>query len=173
MNGATYTSTITNILSSSKVHPKCFPYEKNGRKLSPDMVEGLSSFPFNCLCATSLADPFLAFTATQVPACLPWRGNPLYHLVTSRISLGVPRWLSGKESSCQRRRHRFHPWSRKIPHAVTKPRRHNYWACALEPRSHNCSSPHSTTTEAHMPWRPCSATREATWMRSLHTTIRE
>ena len=37
------------------------------------MIEGLSSFPFNHLCATSLADPFLAFPATQVPGCLPWR----------------------------------------------------------------------------------------------------
>lgn len=53
------------------------------------MIEGLSSFPFNHLCATSLADPFLAFAATQVPGCLPWRGNTLYHLVTSRVSFGV------------------------------------------------------------------------------------
>ena len=26
-----------------------------------------------------------------------------------------PRWLSGKESACQCRRHGFHPWVRKIP----------------------------------------------------------
>ena len=26
-------------------------------------------------------------------------------------------WLSGKESTCQQRRCRFDPWSRKIPHA--------------------------------------------------------
>ena len=33
-------------------------------------------------------------------------------------ALGPLRWLSGKESSCQRRRckrHRFDPWARKIP----------------------------------------------------------
>ena len=29
-----------------------------------------------------------------------------------------PRWLSGKESTCQCRRHRFDPWSRKIPHST-------------------------------------------------------
>ena len=29
--------------------------------------------------------------------------------------IGLPRWLSGKESSCQRRRHRFDPWVGKIP----------------------------------------------------------
>ena len=31
---------------------------------------------------------------------------------------GLPWWLSGKESTCQCRRHRFNPWSRKISHAV-------------------------------------------------------
>ena len=30
----------------------------------------------------------------------------------------LPWWLSGKESACQCRRHRFDPWSGKIPHAV-------------------------------------------------------
>ena len=30
--------------------------------------------------------------------------------------LGLPWWLSGKESTCKSRRHRFDPWSRKIPH---------------------------------------------------------
>ena len=27
----------------------------------------------------------------------------------------LPRWLSGKESTCQCRRHRFDPWVGKIP----------------------------------------------------------
>ena len=31
--------------------------------------------------------------------------------------IGLPRWLSGKESACQCRRHGFDPWSRNIPHA--------------------------------------------------------
>ena len=30
-------------------------------------------------------------------------------------SIGLPRWLSGKESTCQCRRHRFNPWVGKIP----------------------------------------------------------
>ena len=30
--------------------------------------------------------------------------------------LGLPWWLSGKESACQYRRCGFDPWSRKIPH---------------------------------------------------------
>ena len=28
---------------------------------------------------------------------------------------GLPRWLSGKESTCQCRRYRFHPWVVKVP----------------------------------------------------------
>ena len=36
-----------------------------------------------------------------------------------RICLaGLPRWFSGKESACHRRRHGFDPWYRKIPHAM-------------------------------------------------------
>ena len=35
----------------------------------------------------------------------------------SRTNPGLPWWLSGKESACQRRRHDFYPWSGKIPHA--------------------------------------------------------
>ena len=32
--------------------------------------------------------------------------------------VGLPCWLSGKESTCQGRRHRFTPWCRKILHAM-------------------------------------------------------
>ena len=31
------------------------------------------------------------------------------------MSIGLPWWLSGKESTFQCRRHKFNPWSRKIP----------------------------------------------------------
>ena len=34
------------------------------------------------------------------------------------LALGLPRWLGGKESTCQYRRHkryRLNPWVRKIP----------------------------------------------------------
>ena len=47
---------------------------------------------------------------------------------------------------------------------ATKPMCHNYWAYALEPASHNYWSPRA--------YRPCSATREATAMRSLRTTTK-
>ena len=35
-----------------------------------------------------------------------------------KIILGLPWWLSGKEFTCQCRRHGFDPWSGKIPHAM-------------------------------------------------------
>ena len=37
--------------------------------------------------------------------------------INAKNSLGLPWWLSDKESACQCRRHRFDPWSGKIPHA--------------------------------------------------------
>ena len=47
---------------------------------------------------------------------------------------------------------------------ATKSMCHNYWACALEPASHNYWSPRA--------YSPCSATREATSMRSPRTTMK-
>jgi len=35
-----------------------------------------------------------------------------------RQLMGLPWWFSGKESTCQCRRHGFNPWSREIPHAM-------------------------------------------------------
>ena len=34
------------------------------------------------------------------------------------IYVGLPWWLSGKESACQCRRHGFNPWSEKITQAA-------------------------------------------------------
>ena len=39
------------------------------------------------------------------------------HQIQKQKSSGFPSWFSDKESSCQCRRHRFHAWSGKIPHA--------------------------------------------------------
>ena len=36
-------------------------------------------------------------------------------LLNNILWRGLPRWLSGKESACQCRKLRFHPWVRKIP----------------------------------------------------------
>ena len=39
-------------------------------------------------------------------------------VISAILPMGLPRWFSGKESTCQHRtlRHRFDPWVRKIPH---------------------------------------------------------
>ena len=47
---------------------------------------------------------------------------------------------------------------------ATKPIRHNYWTCALEPASHNYWSPCAKS--------PCSTTKEATAMRSPCTATK-
>ena len=57
--------------------------------------------------------------------CIPSMNNSKRKLRKQLLEL--PRWLSGKESAHQCRRHRFDPWSGKIPHAVEQ-LNHNYSA---------------------------------------------
>ena len=61
---------------------------------------------------------------------------------------GLPWWLSGKESACQCKGHRFDPWSRKIPHASEQlsPR-----ATITEPTRLRHGSLHASHTEAYTP----------------------
>ena len=56
-----------------------------------------------------------------------------------KISMGLPWWMSGKESAFQCRRHRFDlgPGRSHMPQSMWC-MGHDYWACALEPRSLNC-----------------------------------
>ena len=76
--------------------------------------------------------------------------------IKRNVLQGFPGWLSGKESSCQCRRHRFDPWSGKISHAAKQlslcaptpePMCYNDWRLgALEPvllskRSHCSETP--------------------------------
>ena len=44
------------------------------------------------------------------------RGATDLHFICPKLTqlLGLPRWCSGKESTCQSRRHEFDPWVRKI-----------------------------------------------------------
>ena len=51
-----------------------------------------------------LEDP-ICCVATK-PVCSNYR---------SHVETGLPRWLSGKESTCQHRRRGFNPWVRMIP----------------------------------------------------------
>ena len=41
--------------------------------------------------------------------------QPWYHIDTVYLVVGVPWWLSVKESVCQCKKHGFDPWSGKIP----------------------------------------------------------
>lgn len=86
--GATFTSTITNTLSSSDGHFQV-SLLKNGRNPFSDVVEGSASLPFKCLGAISLADLFLGFIAILVPTRWPWSSNTSYCLVRllCRLSL--------------------------------------------------------------------------------------
>ena len=89
-------------------------------------------------------------------------------VILIRNILGLPCWLSGKESTCQCRRHRFNPWSRKIPHAAEQL---SPCTTTTEPGCRTWElqplSPRVTTTESRVPWSPCSTTRKATAVRSL------
>ena len=81
--------------------------------------------------------------------------------------------LNDKESPCQCRRHKFNLWSRKIPHVseqispCSTPTELVLWspgAATTESMCSNCWSP-------HLPPSLCSATREATEMRSLGSPL--
>ena len=90
--------------------------------------------------------------------------NDLIHCVY----VGLPWWLSGKESSCQRRKHKFNPWPWKIPHAAEHL---SLCTTTVEPVSKTCEpqllSPCATTTEAFTSYSLRSVIWEATTMRSL------
>ena len=61
------------------------------------------------------------------------------------VHIGLPWQLSGKESACQCRRHRFNPRSGKIPHA---PEQLSLCALISEPV---LQGPGDETTEARTP----------------------
>ena len=82
-------------------------------------------------------------------------------------------WLSGQESVGQRRRHRFHPWSRRIPHAaeqlspcattlepVLKSLSRNYWAHGLQLLKPSTLEPWASTREITAVRSPHAATKE-------------
>jgi len=87
-------------------------------------------------------------------------------------TLGLPRWLSGKEFTCQCRGHRVHPWVGKIPHATgisaCAPQLLTLCSRAQEPQLLNLRA---TTPEARTP-RACAPRPEATVTRSPHATMK-
>ena len=54
----------------------------------------------------------------------------VFYFYLKTEGMGLPWWHSGWESTCQCRRHRFGPWSGKIPHA---PEQLSLCATAAEP----------------------------------------
>ena len=80
------------------------------------------------------------------PLMLSHQGSPLSSTDKSKSTpefscyreIGLPLWLSGKESACQGKR----PWIQSLIWedptccGASKPMNHNCWACALEPGSH-------------------------------------
>ena len=56
-------------------------------------------------------------------------------IIRSLQEWGLPQWLSGKEPTCQCRRHRFELWSRRMPHPAEQP---NLCTTTAEPGSHSC-----------------------------------
>ena len=86
--------------------------------------------------------------------------------------LGLPWWLSGKESACQCKRCGFDPWPGQIPRATeqlspcptsTEPRPRSPETATTEPTCLNFWSSHACS--------PCSGTRGTT-MRGPHTVTR-
>ena len=66
--------------------------------------------------------------------CAPWGGM---HCATVQ-RWGLPWWLGGRvRLPMQESRVRFLIWEDATCHGATKPRGHNYWACALETRSYD------------------------------------
>lgn len=90
-----------------------------------------------------------------------WRGPPSL-LVTGRTPVtlrnpaqGLPWGLRGEGSTCQGRRHRLYPWSRKTSRASEQLSR-------CTPRAEpTLQSPGAESTEAPRPWSPHSTPREA------------
>ena len=95
-----------------------------------------------------------------------WRLRKLAHPHYSKLMQGLPWCLSGKESTppIQETQVRTLIWEDPTCWGTTEPVSHNYWACEPAPE------PGSTATEACAPSSQCSATGEATPMRSPRTT---
>ena len=75
---------------------------------------------------------------------------------------GLSWWLSGKEPTCQCKRHRFNPWSGKISDASEQlcPGAAATEPTSLEPRLHKRSTTGRSQRTAAREWPPLAAARE-------------
>ena len=72
-----------------------------------------------------------------------------FALLLKITQLGLLWWFGGKEATCQRKKHKFHPWSKKVPHASEQL---SPWATATEwAEEPQLLSPCATTPEADEP----------------------
>ena len=89
-------------------------------------------------------------------------GGPMVVYLTDTLSpffcqqnhgRGLPWWLSGKEPTCQSRRHgSIHGLGRCICCAVAKPMGHNYWAYAQQLMRPKCPRHHAAQQEKPPQW---------------------
>ena len=71
--------------------------------------------------------------------------------------MGIPSGASGKESAFQSRRHRFDPWTGKIPDAVEQL---SQYPATTEPV---LWSPEAATVDAPKTWSPCLQEKPPQW----------
>ena len=103
-------------------------------------------------------------------SCVQFTSSPYSKFVylpkTVILIPGLPWWLSGKEPTCQCRRHRFNPWSGKTLHAKGQLR---LCATTIEPVFQSAGA---ATTKAYILYSLCFARREATTVTSPCTATR-
>ena len=102
-----------------------------------------------------------------------WKLDPACCGPGEKKPAGLPWWFSGEESDCQCRTDRLDPWSRKIPHALKQLSPCTTISLCSRAWEPQVLSPCAPTTEGLPPDNRCSAAREATTMRSPHTSTRE
>ena len=129
----------------------------------PSMCDGIVSFPGHSgLQLQEHRGSYYMFVEYVTPfiAVLLKNHNIPAKLALQSLNGGLPWWFSGKESTCQCRRHEFNSWSGKIPHSVEQ----------LSKPKHQCSRARELQLLKHA--RPCS-TRETTTVRSPCIAKRE
>ena len=73
-----------------------------------------------------------------------------------KLPLGLSWWLTGKESVCQCRRHRFDPWPGKIPHASVQL---SPYSAATEPTCPGVRAPPQEKPAPHSEEQPHNHSR--------------
>ena len=154
---------------------------KNTGVASLPLLQGISR-PRNWAGVSCIAGGFFTSWATRGAASIHKEKENISHChvgfimyvdvihtrTTTKTMLvsGLPWWSSGKEPTCQCRRHGFYPWSGKIPHAMARhnearvpqllslcplARGLNYWSpSTLEPALGNKRNHHSEKP-THLP----------------------